>query len=1013
MSVLDDITTLVNELGADALIQEIQGLGGTMPDAGGVTLPQFDLGSPYDSVGEVGASPLDTARCCSDKICTCLGGAIRSIAYSQAKIAALMDDYLNRPCKNIEQCMDKIVDALRKKFERPLASCEECQQMAQQGLGGTFEYVFACAGVTCKECETVCSLGDTSTEGKCCKACGKPQGQCHCKGGICTEDEEKEQPKKKYQGWCNPDTGVVLVTPQDQPAPGLGFVPAAIADTEQVALEESTQYCQRNQQQTAPPPPISNIQSPGTICSVSDYVSGYRGVKIGSNAGELFKLAGQAQAAQWATNIGVEGITLGNLAFALGGAMQSFAETPGLAPSWFVPQVVPIIGCQDSGAAEVLEVIGALSAIEKFTGISLLKYAPQYDYTVHSLCRQSQLTPEQATAAYLANVITPQQLDAHWAIAGFCPDAVNWNLYATRAKPVPLQLAVMRHREIITPQQYADGMRQLGYLEPVVAEDLFTATYQIPTMSDILRFMVRDADDEDLVARFGLDAYFTDKYRSQLKKWSKDQGVPEQAARYAWRAHWNIPAPTQLFEFWHRRRTSDRPGGAPKLLDDIKAALIQQDILPYWHDDYLAVSYRPLTRIDVRRAYNIGSLTDDEVVDAYIQLGYSDETAATLAKFSKRLRDLAIPGNRNVKLWLRFAIDKGTARDRMVADGLPGDEVDKALLDVEQEFKSSLPAQAFVKGTINRQRFIDILVNHGVSADGANKLADNLALKIVSHPAVKEYIVGVTTRSDARSDMQQRGMDDGVIDYLLDESDRAIRTQQVLNCQRGIKRKYLMGELDKGQATGELQSTGTSGERASQLVNSWDCERSSNGRAVAASKLCDWLARGAINSQDFIKRLVNIGYREETAALMLDDCLISINAKRLAQAKAEAKQQAIQQRRAAQAIRQAAAAEQRQADQLAAASRRAAATKARRDSQLLSAIGKVHKACDCPLDTITPFIKDAKSRIMRDYALDTDQALQALIRSADEWAGGDISTLTPVINEMSQAIVGEFSDSQQ
>src|SRR6201999_655363 len=184
----------------------------------------------------------------------------------------------------------------------------------------------------------------------------------------------------------------------------------------------------------------------------------------------------------------------------------------------------------------------------------------------------------------------------------YCPDALKDYLFAAKAKPVPIQLAMMRRREIISPSEYYSGMRHLGYLEQQTSENLFRLTEQLPPLSEIIRYMVRDADDEKLVQQFGLDTGFTDKFAKQLKQWAKDQGVPEIVAQYSWRAHWTIPSPGQLFTFWHRLRYNPQFGGKEKLLADIKAALVQQDILPYWHDAYLAVSFHPLTRVDARRA---------------------------------------------------------------------------------------------------------------------------------------------------------------------------------------------------------------------------------------------------------------------------------------------------------------------------------------------------------------------------------------------------------------------------
>jgi len=168
------------------------------------------------------------------------------------------------------------------------------------------------------------------------------------------------------------------------------------------------------------------------------------------------------------------------------------------------------------------------------------------------------------------------------------------------------------------------------------AAGLFELTHQIPPASDIVRMMVRDSDDEDLVKRFSLDDQFDQKFRKQLKLWCQQQGVDELYMRYLWRAHWSIPSPGQLAQMLHR--LSRLPATDPAFvgLETVKAALSQQDIAPFWQDKFVAISYAPLTRIDARRAFEIGALSEDQLLEAYLNLGYNRENGLTLVEFNKK-----------------------------------------------------------------------------------------------------------------------------------------------------------------------------------------------------------------------------------------------------------------------------------------------------------------------------------------------------------------------------------------
>ena len=79
------------------------------------------------------------------------------------------------------------------------------------------------------------------------------------------------------------------------------------------------------------------------------------------------------------------------------------------------------------------------------------------------------------------------------------------------------------------------------------------------------------------------------------------------------------------FEMLHRRIIDE-----PKL----RQLMAAQDIIPGWRDELIAISYRPYTRVDIRRMHDVGVLDEDEVYEAYQDIGYNDEKARTLTDFT-------------------------------------------------------------------------------------------------------------------------------------------------------------------------------------------------------------------------------------------------------------------------------------------------------------------------------------------------------------------------------------------
>lgn len=962
---------------------------------------EFDPLPPYPTP----PPPASTASCGKEKLCDCLGYSLAVInrTLQEIKFAILRKQ---KTCKDIaNECINDIIDAINEKYAGAQKTCEECISLAKGGAAGTLEYALTCSHCISAKCDADCS--NPSNAGKCCTGCGKEK--CICKDYECVPadgEEEKEKPKK-YIGWCDPINGIVLVTGDKDEPPGQLYQQVTLADTEASAFEEAKQVC-NVKKYPQPRPDIPTISSGTPVspqCNILTYSSGAALSAIASQGQASHVLGGIAKALTAGGRLGIDGLNIENIAEIIQGLYSAAVGTPPALLHAMAPAIGTLVGCDADAFAPLVEILGSLGIMEKFTGVDLSMFLAPYKYATNATCRQLHLDPDKAIAAYLSNGIDGKQLDAYWAVNGYCNPALTHYLQAAKSKPIPMQLSTMRHREIISASEYHMSMRELGYLDSTQREQIFNITYQVPTLTDIIRFMVRDADDNDLANRLGLDSFFDQKYRDQLKRWSKDQGIPDKIAQYAWRAHWQIPSPTQLFEFWHRLRYNQKFGGKQKLLDDIKAALIQQDILPYWHDHYLAVSFRPMTRVDLRRAFNIGSINQQQLLDGYLALGYEDSEAAKLVAFTIRLRDQAAVNHRAIKLWHKQLLTAAQVQARMTGDGIPAAVVTQAMDDSSIAFASGPDAVAFVRGDITRQVFINRLTGYGVTGNTAGNIAASLAIKITDHPAIKRYLCGKISQATATQQMTNAGMDTQVIIRLLQEASDVMDCSQAAVCQRGIRRRFLLGELDQTAARRELIQFGLDPTYINSTIGSWLCEKSAVGRAVPTAKLCDWLSRGIINGQQFVNRLVNIGYTRNDAGIILTDCLGAINQRRLAEARKIAKDSAAAAEKAARIQRQLDAAADREKSKREAQQAKAAKTRAMRQEQLLSAADKMHDKCACTLHAGVVEVTNQRDRLQTQYGLPIDDALMILIKAAETWDGGTPSSYGDVVTELAELTV--------
>jgi len=154
-----------------------------------------------------------------------------------------------------------------------------------------------------------------------------------------------------------------------------------------------------------------------------------------------------------------------------------------------------------------------------------------------------------------------------------------------------------------------EELAKLGYTaEQIALLDRLTEVY--PSVSDIIRFAVREVFSEEVVGRYGYDQDIPQAYL----EWAKKLGLSEEFAKWYWRAHWEIPSPSQAIELLSRGVIE------PEELDII---LKIYDVAPYWRPRLLALAYDPYTRVDVRRMYELGILSDEDLIKAAKAVGYA------------------------------------------------------------------------------------------------------------------------------------------------------------------------------------------------------------------------------------------------------------------------------------------------------------------------------------------------------------------------------------------------------
>jgi len=153
--------------------------------------------------------------------------------------------------------------------------------------------------------------------------------------------------------------------------------------------------------------------------------------------------------------------------------------------------------------------------------------------------------------------------------------------------------------------------------------------------------MVRDTEVDEIAKEWKYDEGLGQRYTGQLKEWGEAQGISAELARSYWRAHWQLPSPTQAYQMLHRLRKGsqlEKLTGLHTSEATISKLLEIDDYPEYWRERLMAISHHPLTRVDSQRAYILGVLSEEDLISAFRDLGYTQQDAQTLTAFTKERR---------------------------------------------------------------------------------------------------------------------------------------------------------------------------------------------------------------------------------------------------------------------------------------------------------------------------------------------------------------------------------------
>lgn len=388
----------------------------------------------------------------------------------------------------------------------------------------------------------------------------------------------------------------------------------------------------------------------------------------------------------------------------------------------------------------------------------------------------------------------------------------------------PSEVLLMLNRELMSMQ--AARWMLTGHFkgERGITDKFLDLRYEIPPLTDLIQFAVKEAFDPDTITRMGYNKELPVDIVPWMRKlgYGGKSGMPIPAGAttnkgpevrtqaewldHYWYAHWTNLSPTQWFDALHRFYADSPHGPSPEFradinttTQDVEAGLKVADYPEPLRKRLLALSYSPLTRVDVRRMHQIGVLNREQVYHSFRAIGYDDRNAESLTSF----------------------VETENARKQF------GSTRNKVLVAAEKQVRL---------GMIGLDSFVQIVGRVNVPR--------------IDAIARYDIIVSDTQSNKAKTMIGK------------------------------IRRWFFSGQLSIDNARQALMSLELMEGTVQELIKDWTLERAMGRKFIAAGKLVELFKKKLIKEVELETKLFNLGYEAREISLIIEEAKLDIESHR-------------------------------------------------------------------------------------------------------------------------------------
>lgn len=483
--------------------------------------------------------------------------------------------------------------------------------------------------------------------------------------------------------------------------------------------------------------------------------------------------------------------------------------------------------------------LGAMQVLPTFYHISSTQTQP-FREGLQQLSNQRSghelLSPPELIALFNRKVIDREFFDTELGYHGYNAERILKVLNLGKQLTPENVLMVMLLKGTITDEAHDYELSKYGFDSEQIR--LIKESYfYIPPVADLITMAVREVFTPETSERYGLYQDFPEDFAREARK----AGLSDEWARKYWAMHWQLPSPQMGFSMFHRGIIE---------YADLELLLKSLDIMPFWRDLLINLSYNPLTRVDIRRMYGLGVLNEEEIYRAYLDTGYSPENARRLTNFTILYENRQNTGN----------------------------------INEQRQLTQGLIVRAFKEGVITRDNAIQKLIQIGYEGQDANLILtltefelslDNVPDRTkplkdqLIRTILKSYKDRTISRSDAQSMLLRVGYSELDSNDALNLEDLQHNEELKSDIITVTKELFLGGEIDPNGVLTILSQYNFTVSEIENLAIFWQILKDLRYKKLTPVQYMKAYNTQVIDYDELLLHMRGLGYTDRSIDILL------------------------------------------------------------------------------------------------------------------------------------------------